>query len=43
MSNHQGRLLGAVNLGPFVGVDLNMWPIVYIADMDVGKPIIHEV
>jgi len=23
---------GAVNLGPFVGVDLNLWPIVYVAN-----------
>jgi len=30
MGDHQGRL-GAVNLGPFVGVDLNLLPTVYIA------------
>jgi len=28
MGDHQGRP-GAVNLGPFVGVDLNMWQTVY--------------
>jgi len=32
MDDHQERL-GAVNLGPFVGVDLNTSPIVYIADI----------
>jgi len=32
MGDHQGRL-GAVNLGPFVGVDLNLWPTVHIADI----------
>jgi len=31
MGDHQGLRLGAVNLGPFVGVDLNLWPAVYIA------------
>jgi len=30
MVDHQGRL-GAVNLDPFVGMDLNLWPTVYIA------------
>jgi len=30
MVDHRGRL-GAVNLGPFVGVDFNMRPTVYIA------------
>jgi len=30
MGDRQGRL-GAVNLGPFVGVDLSLWPTVYIA------------
>jgi len=28
--NFLGRL-GAVNLAPFVGVDLNLWPTVHIA------------
>jgi len=32
MGDHQGRL-GTVNLGPFVGVDLNLGPAVYIADI----------
>jgi len=30
MGDRQGRL-SAVNLCPFVGVDLNLWPTVYIA------------
>jgi len=30
MGDHRGRP-GAVNLGPFVGVDLNLRPTVYIA------------
>jgi len=30
MGDHEGRL-GAMNLGLFVGVDLNLWPTVYIA------------
>jgi len=29
-NDHQGRL-GAVNLGPFVSADLNLWPTVYTA------------
>jgi len=39
LGDHQGRL-GAVILGPFVGVDLNLWPTVYSryrADTDVER------
>jgi len=36
MVDHQGRL-GAVNLGPFVSVDLNLRPTIYIADIVLGR------
>jgi len=36
MGDHQGRP-GTVNLGPFVSVDLNLWPTVYIADIVLTK------